>query len=222
MNLVFLGSPGVGKGTYAQVLKDELELPHISTGDILREMAGKDTELGREVKEVMEKGELVSDELMKKLIEARLAEDDCEEGFILDGYPRTPKQARDLEEITSIDHVLNFKADDAVIIRRLSGRLTCPKCKTIFHKTGNKPQKKGLCDNCGAELIQREDDKPEAIKNRIEIYKEKTKPLIDYFRNEELLVEITINKPISEIRQKVIDKVTAYLNDDIEVIGEIK
>ena len=199
-----------------------LNIPHISTGDLLRAESKKNSPLGRKISDIMLKGDLVSDEIMLEMLEERIAEKDCKKGFILDGFPRNLVQVNHLKNLIEISHVLNFKADDEVIIERLSGRLTCKKCSTIFHKTGNKPKKEGVCDACGHELYQRKDDTSEAVKKRLEVYKEKTKPLIDYFKNEGLLVEVIINKPISEIREQIITKVKDYLEGKTDKIGEIK
>ncbi len=222
MKLLFLGSPGVGKGTYAQVMTKALNIPHISTGDLLRNETQKDTKLSKEIEETMNQGGLVSDKILLQLIKTRIKEEDCENGFILDGFPRTKNQAEELGKLTGITHVLNFKANDEVIIERLSGRIICKNCKTIFHKTGNKPKIENTCDKCGSELHQREDDKPESVKKRLKIYKEKTEPLITHYNDKGLLVEITINKPISEIREKVILEIKSYLEGKTDKIGEIK
>lgn len=222
MKLLFLGSPGVGKGTYAQVLTDVLNIPHISTGDLLRAETKKGTSLGNELAEIMEKGELVGDDLMLKLIEQRITESDCEKGFILDGFPRNLVQANHLKNLVDITHVLNFKANDEVIIQRLSGRITCKKCSKIFNTASIIPKQEGICDKCGGELFQRKDDQPESIQNRLDVYREKTKPLIDHYTNDGLLVEIVINKNITEIKEKLITQIKAYLEGKIEVIEEIK
>ncbi|MCK4730207.1 MAG: adenylate kinase [Candidatus Aenigmarchaeota archaeon] len=222
MKLLFLGSPGVGKGTYAQVITEALNIPHISTGDLLRNETQKDTKLGKEIEKIMNQGGLVSDEILLQLIKTRIKDKDCKNGFILDGFPRTKNQAEELEKLTGITHVLNFKANDKVIIERLSGRIVCKKCKTIFHKTGNKPKVENICDKCSSELHQREDDKPDSIRKRLKIYKEKTEPLIKHYNDKGLLVEITINKPISEIRDKVSSKIKSYLEGKTDKIGEIK
>lgn len=221
MKLLFLGSPGVGKGTYAQVLREELNIPHISTGDLLREETKKDTLLGNEIAEIMKKGELISDELMLKIIKNRISQDDCERGFILDGFPRNLVQADHLKNLIDISHVLNFKASDEVIIQRLSGRITCRKCSEIYHKIGKIPKEEGVCDTCGGELYQRHDDTPESVKKRLEVYQEKTKPLIDYYNDEGLLVEIVINKHITEIKEKLISQIKAFLEGKIDTIEEI-
>ncbi|MBC8500256.1 MAG: adenylate kinase [Nanoarchaeota archaeon] len=222
MILLFLGSPGVGKGTYAQVLTEVLEIPHISTGDLLREEAKRDTPLGREINEIMMKGELVPDHVMLKLIEERITHDDCKNGFILDGFPRNLVQANHLQNLVDITHVLNFKADDEVIIQRLSGRITCKKCNMIYNKVGKKPEIEGVCDKCGGELFQREDDKPESVKKRLDVYREKTQPLIDHYTNKGLLVEVVINKHIIEIKERLISQIKAYLEGKINKIEEIK
>lgn len=221
--LLFLGSPGVGKGTYAQILTDELGIPHISTGDLLREEAKKDTPLGKEIHDIMEKGELVSDDIMIKLIEERITADDCNEGFILDGFPRNLMQAQQLKDFVEICHVLNFKADDEVIIERLSGRITCRDCSMIYNKhLGNIPKVEGKCDKCGGELYERKDDKPESIKKRLDIYREKTKPLIDYYKSEGLLVEVIINKDIDLIKEQMTEKIKDFLEGKTDEIGDIK
>lgn len=222
MNLVFLGSPGVGKGTYAQVLRDALKIPHISTGDLLREEAKKETPEGKKIKEAMEKGLLVDDKTTLAVLEKRLSEPDCKRGFILDGFPRNKVQAAELERIIDIDHVLNFLANDEVIIERLSGRMVCDKCKTIYHTSGNMPKVNGICDKCHATLAQRADDSPQAVAKRLYVYKKETAPLIEYYQNKGLLTPITINRPISEIREKVITTVKAFLTGKIHEIGEIK
>ena len=222
MKLLFLGSPGVGKGTYAQVIKEALEIPHISTGDLLRDEAQKATDMGEEIKQTMVKGELVSDDVLLKLIEARIKNQDCDKGFILDGFPRTENQARDLDNLVEITHVLNFKADDEVIIERFSGRIICGKCKAIFHKNMKKPIKEGICDECGFPLHRREDDKPDLIKKRLDVYRKKTEPLIEYYDKKGLLIEVIINKPINEVRDKVEMKIMDYLEGKIDKIGEIR
>ncbi|MFH1771128.1 MAG: adenylate kinase [archaeon] len=220
--LLFLGSPGVGKGTYAQILTDELDIPHISTGELLREETKKDTPLGKEIHDIMEKGELVSDDLMIELIEDRIKEDDCKEGFILDGFPRNLMQAHHLKKLIEISHVLNFKASDEVIIDRLSGRITCKNCSTIYNKhLGNIPKVEGKCDKCGGELYERKDDHPDSVKKRLEVYKKKTKPLIDHYNKEGLLVEVVINKDIDQIKEKMIDKIKNFLEGKSDEIKDI-
>lgn len=222
MRLLFLGSPGAGKGTYAQVLEKELGIPHISTGDLLREEIKKGSELGKRIEGIMQSGNLVPDEVILELTRQRIARPDCVKGFILDGFPRNLYQAAQLKELVEITHVLNFKADDEVIVERLSGRITCGKCSKIYHKEfGYVPEKEGACDVCGGALFEREDDKPAAVLQRLKTYHEKTRPLIDHYREEGLLVEILINKPISEIREQLVGRVKEFLDGKRETIGRI-
>jgi len=199
MNIVLLGSPGVGKGTYAGRLSERYGIPHISTGDILREEIKRDSELGRKVKKYVERGELVPDSIIIEVIKERLAADDCRKGFILDGFPRTLNQARALDNIVRVDVVFNFVAPKEVIIERLSGRRICRKCGAIYHIRYKPPKKPGVCDICGGELYQREDDKPEVIERRLEVYKEQTAPLIDYYSRKGLLVDIDASKEVDEV-----------------------
>jgi len=214
--------PSVGKGTYAEVLKKALGIVHISTGDLLRDEADKDTPFGEEIKGIMAKGHLVPDEVILKLIENRIVEEDCKDGFILDGFPRTPDQAKQLEELSEITKVLHFKADDEVIIKRVGSRIVCNDCRSTFNKIGKRPKVEDVCDHCEGELKQREDDKPESFKKRLDIYREKTAPLIEHYDNKGLLVEVTINKNIDEIREKVVKTITDYLDGKLDSIGEIR
>lgn len=211
MNIILLGSPGVGKGTYAEVLAEKLEIPHISTGDLLREIANEDSELGKQVKEIIDKGDLVSDELVLEILKKRLKKEDCEKGFILDGYPRNLKQAEDLKKTVKVDKVINYVAKDKVILERLSGRLTCKNCGAIYHIKNMPPKIKGKCDKCGGELYTREDQTEEAIKERLRIYREQTSPLIEYYQKENLLFEIDANSGIHQI-----DKIIGESLDIIE------
>lgn len=211
MNIILLGSPGVGKGTYAEVLAEKLEIPHISTGDLLREIANEDSELGKQVKEIIDKGDLVSDELVLEILKKRLKKEDCNKGFILDGYPRNLKQAEDLKKIAKVDKVINYVAKDKVILERLSGRLTCKNCGAIYHIKNMPPKIKGKCDKCQGELYTREDQTEEAIKERLRIYREQTSPLIEHYRKENLLFEIDANSGIHQI-----DKIIGESLDIIE------
>ena len=191
MNFIFLGSPGVGKGTYASKIKDILEVPSISTGDMLRAAVKKGTELGIEAREYMNKGELVPDELVIGLIDERIKEPDCENGFILDGFPRTIKQAEELEKAeVKIDAVINFIAMKDTIIKRLSGRRVCKKCGAIFHIKNIRPEVEGICDKCKGDLYQRDDDKAEAISERLDVYNNQTAPLIGFYKERKLLREV--------------------------------
>ena len=182
MRIVMLGPPGAGKGTYASRMTVALAVPHVSTGDMVREEIKAQTELGMKIKEYSDKGGLVPDEIVVQLLANRLAKPDCEKGFILDGFPRTIRQAKALDGISKIDVVINLNVPDAIIIARLSNRIVCRKCEAIYNLLTLKPRKDGICDDCGGELYQREDDKPKVIQERLNVYRRKTEPLIKYYR----------------------------------------
>jgi len=205
MNIVLLGSPGVGKGTYAKRISKIYNIPHISTGDMFREAIKNKTEIGLKAKGYMDKGELVPDDVTIKTVEERLKKDDCKNGFMLDGFPRTIAQAEALDKIVVIDKVLDFTASDEVIIDRLSGRRICKSCGAIFHIRNIIPKTEGVCDNCGGELYQRDDDKPESVKKRLDVYREQTEPLIEYYKEKELLADIDANKPIEQVDEIIAD-----------------
>ena len=213
MNIVLLGPPGVGKGTVAAILSEKYRIPHISTGNMLREAISKGTELGKQAKEFVDAGKLVPDELVTRMVKERIAQPDCKSGFILDGYPRTSAQAKALQEFAAIDAVLDFKAPFKTIVERISGRRTCRKCSAVYHIKYNPPKKEGACDKCGGELYQRSDEKPGIVTERLKVYEEQNKPLIDYYRNEELLTEIDASYHITEIEKivKQCDEVLAAL-----------
>lgn len=205
MNLIFLGPPGVGKGTIAKMLVEKEHIPQISTGDLLREAVKESNKLGLKAKSYMDAGKLVPDELVIKLLKERISKDDCRKGFILDGFPRTIAQAESLDDSNiKIDKVLNFKANKETIIQRLSGRRTCKKCNAIYHIENIPPEKEGICDKCGGELFQRDDDKPEAIKKRLEVYKQQTEPLIDFYAEKGSIVDVETDKPLDEIFDDVV------------------
>ena len=199
MKLVFLGSPGVGKGSYATKIKEKFNLAHISTGDLLREEVKKGSELGLKAKSYMDKGELVPDALILDLLKARLSQQDCVKGFILDGFPRTIEQAESLVKITDIDKVVFFYAPKEVIIERISGRRTCSNCGAIYHVVNKPPKIEGVCDLCGGKLIQRSDEKPDVVEERLKIYEQTTKPLIEYYKQKNKLVEVQALGSIDEI-----------------------
>ena len=206
MKIILMGKPGVGKGTYAKRLKDIYGLPHIASGDLFREAYEKGTEVGVMAKEkYWGKGELVPDDITIRIVEERLKQPDCEKGFILDGFPRTIAQAEALERITDIDKVINFYADDSVLIQRISGRRICRKCRAIFHIKNIIPKVEGICDKCGGELYQREDEKPDIVKERLKEYGKKTKPLIDFYREKGLLAEIDGSIDVNDPNFHVID-----------------
>jgi adenylate kinase len=185
-----LGAPGAGKGTYASRLQSILNIPHVSTGDIVREEIKAQTKLGKKIKEYSDKGGLVPDEIIIHLLANRLKKPDSKEGFILDGFPRTTPQAEALDQITKLDAVINLNVPDDIIITRLSNRVTCKKCGAIYNLLTLKPEKEGICDNCEGELYQRRDDQPEVIQDRLNVYREKTQPLIEYYRMKSILKDV--------------------------------
>ena len=190
MNLVFLGPPGAGKGTIAAVAKNALGVPHISTGDLFRENIKNETELGKEVKSILASGGLVPDSVTIKMVEERLKRSDCKNGYILDGFPRTIAQAEALSEMSKVDGVINFVLSEEEIIKRLSGRRMCKSTGRTYHIIFNPPKVEGIDDETGEELIQRDDDKPEAIKHRLEVYNESTAPLISYYKDKGVVLDL--------------------------------
>ncbi len=199
MRLVFIGPPGIGKGTYASILSKKYGIPHISTGDIFREEIAKGTELGKKVKEYVEKGLLVPDEIVIEVVKQRLSQPDCQKGFILDGFPRTLRQAEALDQMTKIDAAILFEAPVEVIIERVSGRLVCPKCGAIYHVKWRPPKKPGICDVCGSKLVRRKDNEPDVVRRRYEIYLQTFTPIIDYYRKKGLLIEINAAREAEEV-----------------------
>ena len=186
MYLIIFGAPGVGKGTQAKRLSKEFSIPQISTGDMLREAVQKETELGKKAKELMEKGELVPDNIMLNIIRERITRADCDHGFILDGFPRTIPQAEQYDAIlrdtdSSIDYVFNLAVGEDILIKRLTGRMGCEDCGKDFNRFFSPPEKEGVCDACGGNLVSRSDDNEETVKNRLTVYQKETKPLIDYY-----------------------------------------
>ena len=194
-NLIFLGPPGAGKGTFAIMLKDDYKLAHISTGEIFRNEIKNETELGKTAKKYVESGGLVPDEIVAAMVSKRLGQSDCKNGYILDGFPRTINQAELLkkalaEKNSQIDSVILFNAVDDLLIQRLTARMACPKCGKDFNKLFSPPKKQWICDDCGVELTQRKDDSLETAKSRLELYKKETAPLIEYYEKENLLSSI--------------------------------
>ncbi|EOQ35709.1 adenylate kinase [Butyricicoccus pullicaecorum] len=181
MNLILLGAPGAGKGTLASYLIEKMGVPSVSTGNILREAIANKTELGQKAKAFMDAGQLVPDQLVIDLLQGRIAQDDCKNGFILDGFPRTIPQAEALDQIASIDCALSLEVDDAVIEGRMTGRRVCLKCGATYHIKANPPKQEGVCDVCGDTLHIRKDDKPDVVKHRLATYHEQTEPLKDYY-----------------------------------------
>ncbi len=199
MNLVFLGPPGAGKGTMASRLAEEKGIPHISTGDIFRANINNQTELGKKVKSILDSGELVPDELTIELVKDRLAQDDTKKGFILDGFPRTIPQADALDDFATIEKAVLFSLSEEEIVKRLSGRRVHKPSGRTYHVDFNPPKVAGKDDVTGEELIQREDDKVDAIKNRLSVYHDQTAPLIDYYEKKGKLVEIDASPSPDEV-----------------------
>ncbi len=206
MNIIFLGAPGSGKGTIAGMLSSVKHIPHISTGDIFREEIKAQTPLGKKVEKLVAKGAFVSDEDTISIIKRRLSQQDCENGFILDGFPRTIAQANSLDAIRKIDAVINFAISENALIVRLSNRRICPKCKRVYNlATSQRPKNNdGQCDFCGLKLVKRPDDEEAAIKARFEMYEEKTKPLIDYYERKKLLKTVSAEGEAKEILEHVL------------------
>ena len=199
-NLIFLGPPGAGKGTLSEPLMAAEKLTHISTGDILRAEIAAGTELGKSAKAIMDKGQLVPDQIVADMVAARIQQDDCADGFILDGFPRTVAQAELLAESSAkcgrnIDAVVLFNVPREILIQRLTARLICRQCKASFNKIFAKPAVEGVCDHCGGELYQRSDDSLETAQNRLKVYDEQTAPLIDYYTKKGILFPIDASLP---------------------------
>jgi len=212
MNIVMLGSPGVGKGTYAKILSDKYNIPRISVGDLFRKAIRDETELGKKIEDYVSRGDLVPDETVIELVKERLQKDDCKNGFFLDGFPRTIAQAEAIEEFRKIDKVLNFFASDRIVTSRLGGRRTCRECGAIYHVKDVPPKVEGICDRCGGRLYQRSDETSQAVKNRLRVYREKTKPVIDYFRKKGLLADIDAKYPFEKV-DKVISQCEKHLQN---------
>lgn len=195
MNWILLGPPGSGKGTQAKRLIEKYDIPQISTGDLLREAVKNGTELGKEAKQFMDAGKLVPDEVVIGMVKERLQKDDAQKGFILDGFPRTVPQAEELDKVLEgmgkkIDKVINIEVPDEEVVERLSGRRTCKDCGAMYHVKFSPPKEEGKCDKCGGELYQRDDDNPETIKSRLQVYHEQTAPLKDYYGKQGLVADI--------------------------------
>jgi adenylate kinase len=208
MKIVLLGSPGVGKGTYGTRLAKHYGIPIISTGDLLREQVAEQTTIGLKAKEYMDRGDYVPDQVVLDMLKERISEDDCKEGFFFDGFPRTMEQVKALEGMVDLDLVINFEATEETILHRLTHRLVCHKCAAIFHKIEMPPKVKGVCDKCGGKLYTRDDDKPEAVKERLKIYHEKTAPLIKYYTDKGLVIKADANgyyKTVIQDTIKLID-----------------
>ena len=215
MRIVFLGAPGVGKGTQADRIAAHFKLAKISTGDLLREAVRNQTDLGREAKRYMDQGQLVPDAVVIGLVRDKLAEPGSANGFVLDGFPRTVAQAEELGTALQatkrpLQRVVNFQVPRADVVRRLSGRRSCPKCQATFHVEFAPAKKGNECDRCGETLVQRSDDKPEAIETRLKVYGEQTAPLIQYYANKRLLSELDASGPVDEVFEALFGVLAPY------------
>ena len=204
MKIIMLGAPGAGKGTQAKMIADKYGVPHISTGDIFRANIKNGTELGMEAKKYMDQGLLVPDELTVRILLDRVAQDDCKNGYVLDGFPRTIPQAEVLDsELTKlgdhIDYAINVDVPDENIVKRMSGRRACLTCGATYHIEHVPPKKEGICNVCGSELVLRDDDKPETVKNRLNVYHEQTQPLIDFYTEKGVLKTVDGTVPMEEV-----------------------
>ena len=208
MRIVLVGPPGAGKGTQAQFIASHLAIPRISTGDIFRYNVTSNTELGRKAREFMDRGDLVPDEVTVAMVRDRLAEDDAQEGFLLDGFPRNVPQAETLKKLllqewdARLSVVLELVVDEDEVVRRLSGRRTCRRCERVWHVLYDPPARTGICDDCGGELFQRDDDSEETIRHRIEVYAEQTFPLLAFYADENILIGIDATGPVEEVTSR--------------------
>lgn len=209
MKIIMLGAPGAGKGTQAKMIADKYKIPHISTGDIFRMNIKNGTELGMEAKKYMDQGLLVPDELTVRILLDRVAKEDCKDGYVLDGFPRTIPQAEVLEDALDklgdqIDYAINVEVPDEHIIRRMGGRRACLSCGATYHIEHVPPKKEGVCDQCGQELVLRDDDKPETVKNRLRVYQEQTQPLIDFYTKRNVLKSVDGTQDMQDVFHAII------------------
>ena len=210
MNIILMGLPGAGKGTQASEIVKKFPIPHISTGDMFRKAIKDETDLGKEAKSYMDRGELVPDEVTVGIVKERISEDDAKKGFLLDGFPRTIEQAEALNSIMSeldreIDAVINIEVPEEELMNRLTGRRICEKCGTTYHLVFNPPKVDGICDLDGGKLYQREDDNPETVSNRLSVNVKQSKPILEYYNNKGVLKNIDGSKDIEEVTNDVID-----------------
>ncbi|MBQ2706304.1 MAG: adenylate kinase [Agathobacter sp.] len=209
MKIIMLGAPGAGKGTQAKQIASKYEIPHISTGDIFRANIKNGTELGRKAKEYMDQGMLVPDELTCDLVMDRIAQEDCARGFVLDGFPRTIPQAEALTNALtkigqSMDYAIDVDVPDENIVNRMSGRRACLNCGATYHVVFNPTKTEGVCDACGNETVLRDDDKPETVQKRLSVYHDQTQPLIDYYKNMNILKSVDGTKPMNEVFSDIV------------------
>ena len=216
MRVVLVGPPGAGKGTQAQFLASHLSIPKISTGDIFRDNVSHGTALGRQAQKYMERGDLVPDEVTIAMVTDRLADDDTQAGFLLDGFPRNLPQAETLKKMlaswdTKLDVVLELVVDDDEVVRRLSGRRGCRRCGRIWHVVFDPPVQPGICDDCGGELFQRDDDREETIRHRLEVYQQQTTPLVSFYADEGTLLGLDATGPVDEITERALSALRRFM-----------
>jgi adenylate kinase len=216
VRVVLVGPPGAGKGTQAQFLASHLSIPKISTGDIFRDNVSHGTALGRRAQAYMERGDLVPDEVTIAMVTDRLADEDAQAGFLLDGFPRNVPQAETLKKMllawdTRLDVVLELVVDDDEVVRRLSGRRTCRQCGRIWHMSFDPPQVAGVCDDCGGELFQRDDDREATIRHRLEVYQEQTSPLVSFYADEGTLLGLDATGPVDEITERALSALHRFM-----------
>ena len=209
MKIIMLGAPGAGKGTQAKQIADKYSIPHISTGDIFRANIKNGTELGKKAKQYMDQGALVPDELTCDLVMDRMQQDDCKNGFVLDGFPRTIPQAEALDAALGkinekMDYAIDVDVPDENIVNRMSGRRACLNCGATYHLISIPPKVEGICDRCGSEIVLREDDKPETVQKRLKVYHEQTQPLIDYYKNQGILKSVDGTQPMDEVLKAIV------------------
>ena len=209
MKIIMLGAPGAGKGTQAKQIADKYSIPHISTGDIFRANIKNGTELGKKAKQYMDQGALVPDELTCDLVMDRIQQDDCKNGFVLDGFPRTIPQAEALDAALGkinekMDYAIDVDVPDENIVNRMSGRRACLNCGATYHLISIPPKVEGICDRCGSEIVLREDDKPETVQKRLKVYHEQSQPLIDYYKNQGILKSVDGTQPMDEVFKAIV------------------
>jgi adenylate kinase len=216
VRVVLVGPPGAGKGTQAQFLASHLSIPKISTGDIFRDNVSQGTALGRRAQSYMERGDLVPDQVTIAMVTDRLADDDTGSGFLLDGFPRNVPQAETLKKMlaswdTRLDVVLELVVDDDEVVRRLSGRRTCRRCGRVWHLTFDPPLRAGICDDCGGELFQRDDDREATIRHRLEVYQQQTSPLVSFYADEGILLGLDATGPVDEITDRALNALRRFM-----------
>jgi adenylate kinase len=216
VRVVLVGPPGAGKGTQAQFIASHLTIPTISTGDIFRSNVSQGTELGRAAKAYMDRGDLVPDEITIAMVASRMQEDDAQAGFLLDGFPRNVPQAETLKKMltdweTRLDLVLELVVDDDEVVRRLSGRRTCRRCGRVWHVLFNPPSRPRQCDDCGGELFQRDDDREETIRHRLDVYQQQTQPLIEFYADEGILLGVDATGPVEEITDRALSALRRFI-----------